>query len=163
TCERESFVWPHVPACGLPLVIAAPAPQVGRALTPSLLGGRSDPLFPYPRPQHLGYHHGAVGLLIILQDGEDRSRHGHRRAVERVNQARTFLPGGLGADIELPRLVVGAVRGAGHLAVFPLLAAPRHPRLQVVLAVRRPSQVPGAGVDDVIGKAETLEYLLLDA
>ena len=66
------------------------------------------------------------------------------------------------AHVEPAGLVVGAVRSAGHLAPAAALAAPRHPRLEVELAVRRCAQVAGTHVDHPVGNLQRAEDLLLD-
>ncbi len=55
-----------------------------------------------------------------------------------------FWPVGLIPDVEPAGLVVGAIRGAGDLAVFAVLAASGHPGFEVELAVGRAAQVAGA-------------------
>src|SRR5690606_33335682 len=67
--------------------------------------------------------------------------------------------GGLGADSQAPRLVVGAVAGARHLAV---LAAAGHPGLDVVLAIRRSPEIARGDIEHAIGEPEPLKDLLLD-
>ena len=71
-----------------------------------------------PRPQHFGDDDAAVGLLVVLQDRDQRPREGDRGAVERVDEPRALLLWRLVADVEPAGLEVGAVRRAGHLAVF---------------------------------------------
>src|SRR5690606_21411046 len=80
--------------------------------------------------------HGAVGLLVGLEDRDDGARDRHERAVERGHRGRAVLAAG--ADVEAARLEVGAVRGRGELAV---LALARDPRLAVELALRREPEV----------------------
>ena len=63
------------------------------------------------------------------------------------------------ADPEAARLVVGRVRGRGHLAVALLV---REPRLDVVLLDRRGAEVAGGDVDDAVGEPERADDLLLD-
>ena len=38
------------------------------------------------RAQHFGYHHAAIGLLVVFQNGHQRAAHGQARAVEGVQQ-----------------------------------------------------------------------------
>ncbi len=67
------------------------------------------------------------------------------------------------ADVEPAGLVVGAVRRAGHFAVFARLAAAGHPGFEVELAIGRAAQVAGGGVDHVIGHAQAVEDLGIPA
>src|SRR5689334_670886 len=80
-----------------------------------------------------------------------------------MGEAGTLLARRLEADAEPARLVVRAVRRARDLPVLAMLAPARHPGLEVELAVRRPAQVAGAGVNHLVRQAEALEDLLLDA
>ena len=73
-----------------------------------------------------------------------------------------FWPVGPVADVEPPRLVVGAVGRAGHLAVLAVLAAAGHPGLEVELAIGRAAQVARADVEHAVGDSQRLEDLLLD-
>src|SRR5262249_42160552 len=104
-----------------------------------------DPVLAHPGPEHLGHRHRPVRLLVVLQDRYQRPRAGHRGAVERVGELRPLLPRGLVANVQPPRLEVGAVARAGHLAVLPGLATARHPGFEVIFAISRTAQIASAG------------------
>src|ERR1019366_3181875 len=76
--------------------------------------------------QDLRHRDRAVGVLVGLEDGDQRSPDGHRGAVEGVHKLRAAL--GAGAAIETPRLEVGAVRARGD---FTEAGLARHPGLTV--------------------------------
>src|ERR1700680_486888 len=78
----------------------------------------ADAVFPDPGAQDFGHDDAAVGLLIVFENGDDGPRDGDRRAVERVCELRPFGLGRLEANRQPARLIVGAVRGRGDLAVF---------------------------------------------
>ena len=94
---------------------------------------------------------------MVFQDRDDRPADGDGRAIERVHEVRPLLTRLPVAESEPPRLVVGAVGGARHLAPLARLAAARHPGLEVELAVGRAAQVAGGGVDHAVGNAEAVE------
>ena len=98
----------------------------------------------------------AVGLLVVLHDGDERAADGHAGAVQRVHEARPLL--GAEAGVEPPRLVVRAVAAAGELPVA-LLA--REPRLAVELLRRRGAEVAGGDVHHLVRDAEALQDRLL--
>src|SRR5438477_11077678 len=54
-----------------------------------------DAAFPDPGTQDLGYDNAAVGLLIILEDGDDGAGDGDGSAVQRVRELRPLGVGGL--------------------------------------------------------------------
>src|SRR6266545_2127574 len=68
------------------------------------------------RVQRLRDGDGAVRLLAVLEQRDDRAPDRDRRAVERVDVARGAL-GGAVADVEPPGLEVGRVGGRRELAV----------------------------------------------
>ncbi len=123
---------------------------------------RTDHVFADVRAQDLGNVDPAVGPLVVLQDHDQGPAEGDGRAVERVDEPRSLLARRAIADIQPARLVIGAVRGAGHLAVFAVLAAAGHPGFEVELAVGRPAQVARADVEHAIGNAQRLEQVFLD-
>src|SRR5438067_1672740 len=129
----------------------------------ALFRPRHDPVLAEPGAQHFGNDNGAVRFLVILQNGKDRSRDGHRGAIERVDEASPLLARSLVADVEPASLEIGAVRCARYLAELALLAAAWHPGFEIIFAIRRSAEVAGAGVDDLIRQAEALEDRLLDA
>src|SRR5262249_26459275 len=97
-----------------------------------------DPfLAKHPRPQNLRDQHRPIRLLIVLQNRQQRTRDGARGAVQGVDEARSLEAGALVSDAEPPRLVIGAVRRAGPLAIFAACATPWHPRFEIVFAISR--------------------------
>ena len=58
-----------------------------------------DFVFADPRSQHLRYEHRAVGLLVVLEDRDDRARAGDGGAVERVDELRALLAARTVADV----------------------------------------------------------------
>ena len=114
-----------------------------------LLRDRVQHVLAHERAERLGYHDGAVLLLVVLQDRDDPPR-GGQRAVERRDEPR--LPT-LAAWRMLSRRAwnVGAVRRGGQL---PLAALRRQPRLAVVLARRARPQVPGGDVDHPVAQLD---------
>src|SRR5438874_794237 len=88
----------------------------------------ADPLLARnPLSQRLGNDHAAIRLLIILEDGHQGPADSDGGAVQRMDKAGPLVLGTLETDVEPPRLEVGAVGSAGHLAVLARLAACRHP------------------------------------
>src|SRR5215471_14235768 len=83
----------------------------------------------------LGYPHRAIGLLVVLQDGDDPSC-GGEGAVECGHDLR-FTSLVAVPDGEATSLEGGAVGGAGHLPVPPL---GRNPRLAIEFAGRAGAQ-----------------------
>src|SRR5436189_55920 len=73
-----------------------------------LLWPRPDAFLAHPRLEDLWNLDGAVGLLVVLQDGQDGPGDGDRGAVERVDEARPLLTWRPVADVEPAGLVVGA-------------------------------------------------------
>src|SRR6266403_5810559 len=84
---------------------------------------RSDAFLTYRRLECFGYQNRAVCLLVILKDRHKSPAHGDRRAVQGVHETCSLLPWNFVADIEPARLVVGAIRCAGDLAVFAGLSS----------------------------------------
>src|SRR5262245_10763152 len=118
----------------------------------------ADPLEPaHEAPQRLGDDDRAVGLLIVLQDGDQGPPHGETRTVERVRVLRLPLRLRAVADVGAPRLEVLAVGARGDLPVRVLAG---QPDLEVVGLGRREAHVPGAEGDDAVGEPEPLEDLL---
>ena len=68
-----------------------------------------------------------------------------------------FSPLCLIADSQPAGLVVGAIGGAGHFAVFARFAAAGHPGLEIELAIGRPAQIAGGRVDHAVGNAQAVE------
>ena len=119
-------------------------------------------VFADPFPQRFGDQNRAVGLLVVLQDGDDRAADGDGRAVERVDELRAFFAFHFVADVEPAGLVVGAVRGAGDFAILAAVAAAGHPGFQVELAIGRAAEVAGGDVEHAVGNAEAVEDLAFE-
>ena len=60
--------------------------------------------------QHLGYHDAAIGLLIVLQDADERARQRQARAVQRVHELDVFAVARAVADVGPPRLEIQEVQ-----------------------------------------------------
>ncbi len=114
------------------------------------------------RAQDFGNVDPAVGPLVILQDHDQGAAEGDGRSVERVDEPGSLLARGAIADIQPAGLIIGAVRRAGHFAVFAVLAAAGHPGFEIELAVGRPAQVARADVEHAEGDAQRLEQVFLD-
>ena len=78
-----------------------------------------------------------------------------------MHKPGSLLARGAITDIEPAGLIVGAVRSAGHFAIFAC-SPRRHPGFEIKLAVGRPAQVARADVEHPIGDAERLETVFLD-
>src|SRR5438132_1467691 len=96
---------------------------------------RHDAVLADPGAQRFGDDNGAVRFLVILQYGKNRSRDGHRGAIQRVDEASPLLTRSLVADVEPASLEIGAVGGARDFAELAFLAAAWHPGFQVVFPV----------------------------
>src|SRR5688572_33144798 len=83
------------------------------------------------RAQRVGDRDRAVRLLVVLEQRDQRARDRDRGAVQRVDELVLLAALAPEARLEPARLEVGAVRGAGHLAVGATVAAPGQPRLDV--------------------------------
>ena len=83
--------------------------------SPSGSSLRTDHIHTYPGTQRLGHDNRSIRLLTVFHHGDHRSTHGNGRSVERVNELGAFLPFDLVTAIEASSLIIGAVRGAGHL------------------------------------------------
>src|SRR5688572_26982038 len=79
--------------------------------------------------------HRAVGLLVVLEQRDQRARDRHGGAVERVDELVLLAALSPEARLEAAGLEIGAVRRAGHLAPVAALAAPGQPGLEVELAI----------------------------
>ena len=58
----------------------------GKALSKLLLVGHQHGLTAHVGAQNFGDGHGAVGLQVILQEGDQHTRRGHAGVVQRVGQ-----------------------------------------------------------------------------
>src|SRR5262245_30962101 len=72
------------------------------------------------RPKRLGDDDGAVGLLVIFEDGDERTAHGETRAVQRVHELGLAGFGIAPARLHAPRLERFAVAARRDLAVLAL-------------------------------------------
>ena len=100
--------------------------------------------------QHVGDADGAVRLLIILQDGDQRAADGDARAVQRMDEAGVLGALRAVARIHAAGLEVAAHRAGGNLAIGPL---PRQPDLDVVGLLRGEAHVAGGEHDDAVGNS----------
>src|SRR5690606_11807632 len=87
----------------------------------------ANSIFAYPRTEHLGNHDAAVGLLVVLENGDNGPRYRDGCSVESVGELGSLGLGGLVANAQPPRLVIGAIRRRSHLAELPAFAAAGHP------------------------------------
>ena len=74
--------------------------------------------------QHLGDGHAAVGLEVVLQEGDQHTRRRDAGVVQGVGQVALAV-GALDADVQAAGLGVAQVGAAAHLEVFLLAGAPR--------------------------------------
>src|SRR5690606_26999562 len=88
----------------------------------------ADPLEPDVRPQRLGNDNGAVGLLVVLENRNERSADGQARAVERVGELVLPAAGRPVANLRPPRLERLRIAARRDLAI---LALARQPYLDV--------------------------------
>ena len=79
-----------------------------------------------------------------------------------MHEPRSLLARRAVADIQPARLIVGAVRRAGDLAILAVLAAAGHPGFEIELAVGRPAQVARADVEHAVRDAQRLKQVFLD-
>src|SRR4051794_28439355 len=106
--------------------------------------------------QRLRHPYRAVGLLMHLEQRDDRARHRHQGAVQRRDRCGPVV--GAVAHGQPPGLELRAVRRRRDLAVALLR---RDPRLAVELARRRQTEVAGRDVDDAERQLQVGEELLL--
>src|SRR5262245_38205390 len=107
-------------------------------------------------PQCGRYKDGTVGLLVVLEQCDDRARRGAQRAVEGRDRPGTFSVAG--PDVEPSRLEFGAVRRRRQLTVTPVR---RDPCLTVELAGGRRAEIACRGIDDAVGQLKLAQELLL--
>src|SRR5262249_54006000 len=103
------------------------------------------------------HHDAAVGLLVLLEDRDDRAADGERRPVQRVREPGLGLRLGPIPDLRAARLEVAEVRAARNLAVAVL---PGPPDPGVVTLPRAEARVAGAEQRDAVVQAEQLQDLL---
>ena len=99
--------------------------------------------------ERVGDEDGAVGLLVVFDDGGHGAPYGESRAVQGVDEFGLFLWAAAEFDVRPPRLIVKAV-GAGR--DLPIAALRRHPNLDVVGLGRGEAHVPRAERHDSIGE-----------
>src|SRR5213082_207260 len=109
------------------------------------------------RTDGLGEDDASVGLLSVLEDGDDRPSDGETAPVEGRNEARLFARRGAKTDLRAPRLEVAARRARADLAISVLAGKPD---LQVVRLLRRESQICRAKEHDPVVKAQLLQRRL---
>ena len=107
--------------------------------------------------QHIGYLHGAVGLLVILQYGGYGAAYGYAGAVEGVHKLRLGALFPAEAYLGAARLEVLKV-GAGAYLHIPAVAG--HPYLYVVGLGAGEAQIACGEHYYMIGQAEALQHLL---
>src|SRR4051794_19102508 len=90
------------------------------------------------RLQRLRHPNRAVRLLVHLEQGDDRARHRHQRAVQRRDRSRSVA--GAVAHRQPPGLELRAVPRRGDLAIALLRG---YPRLAVELAHGRQPEIAG--------------------
>ena len=96
---------------------------------------------------------------VRLEERELQTRDRGGRRIERVGVRVLAALGVAVLDREPPRLVVRAV---GRRAYFAPRSAARHPRLDVVLAVRTRAELLRRHVQHAIQQAQALDHVLLD-
>src|SRR5215468_687485 len=114
-------------------------------------------LAPHEGPQRLGHDDAPVLLLVLLEDGDERTPHRQRRPVERVDQAGLGLRLRPVADLGAPGLEVAEVRAARDLAVG---AGAGEPDLEVVRPLRAEAHVARAEQAHPVVQVEAPEHLL---
>src|SRR5438552_8424599 len=109
------------------------------------------------RTDGLGEDDASVGLLSVLEDGDDRPSDGETAPVEGRNEARLFARRRAKADLRAPRLEVAERRARADLAISVLAGKPD---LQVVGLLRRESQICRAKKHHPVVKAQLLQRRL---
>src|SRR5207253_6919050 len=122
------------------------------------VGGTKHRAPPQVGDERWGEADGAVRLLAVLEDGDDRARVGDGGPVERVDELEPPAAARAEPDVEPAGLKVRAV--AARLGL-PIPAPAGHPRLDIVLAGRGIAEVSGRDVDDPVGEPEVLPQPLL--
>src|ERR1035437_2276006 len=100
---------------------------------------------------------GAVGLLIVFEDGEVGAADGEAAAVEGVDELGFFLAGGFEADVGAAGLEGLEVRAGRYFAVEILSG---EPDLEVLGFGGREAHVGGAEEHAAVGQAEEFEDAL---
>src|SRR4029077_3462617 len=124
------------------------APCLRRSLCRSLCGNSGrDTVGVHIRLQRLRNAHAAVGLLIILHDGNPRTPYSQCAAIQRVKKFSLVLSLGTIADIRAPCLESLEVRARRNLAEKIL---PRQPDFNVISLGRRESHTGGTKRDPAV-------------
>src|ERR1039458_5914142 len=109
----------------------------------------------------LGDKYGAIGLLVVFDNGEPGAAHGETAAIEGMHELRFGLCARRGcgavADVGTARLK-GVEVGAGRDFAIKILA--RQPDLEVVRLGGGETGVAGAEEDAAVGQAESFKNLL---
>src|SRR5207245_952537 len=136
------------------VLLRGPRPSVPRTVGDSLRSmpprRPEDVLAAHVRPEDLRHTHGAVLLLVVLEDRDEAAGCRHRGRVQGVREE--LLPADFPrARVQPPGLVVGTVAAADYLAVRVL---PREPALDVVLLRRDGADIPCAHVHNAVRDLE---------
>src|SRR6267378_5299234 len=99
--------------------------------------------------------HGAVGLLMGLEQRRDRARQRHTRRVQRVHELGLLAGTRAGANVGAAGLIVGVGTGARD---FEPLTDARRPRFEVVRFGGRETEVIRWQHGDAIGQLELLQH-----
>src|SRR5581483_5284869 len=98
--------------------------------------------------------HGAIGLLVILENGQPGAAHGEGAAIQSMNEFRLRLALGAVADIGAPRLKRLKIRAGGDFAE-KLLAG--EPDFDVVSFGRSKAHIAGTERDHTVMQSQALE------
>src|SRR6202795_2460376 len=134
------------------------APCLRRSLCRSLCGNSGrDAVGAHVRLQRLRNAHAAVGLLIVLQNGNPRTSYRQRAAIQRVKKFSLVLSLRTVADIRPPCPKSFEVRARRNLAKKILS---REPDFNVISLGRRESHIGGTQRDHAVVQAEFLQHSL---
>src|SRR5512140_374398 len=100
---------------------------------------------------------GAVGPLVVLEEGDDRARECKRRAVERMYEARLLSRRGPVANVRATSLKVAEVAARRDLEPLPHAGCPQ---LEIVGLGRREARIAGGEQQHAIRKLEELQHAL---
>ena len=106
-------------------------------------------------PEHLRDDYRAVGLLVVLEDGDHRPRQGDAGTVERVRIVSFAASIAAKANIGPPRLVVIGIRNRRH---FEPLARAGRPRVQVIRLGHREAKVTRAQRQHLVWQLEPSQH-----
>ena len=94
---------------------------------------------------------------MVLHHRDDGTANRDGGTIQGMRQMRPFLPFDSVTNIQPPGLVVGAIGSAGNLTPLPTRSTPRHPRLQVVLAIRRTTEIPSGRINNPVRNLQQIE------